>query len=89
MRSDIDYIGIQRLKPSDIYSWIVIFGHKRPKEPNLPPSKYIYVKQTSMRGIRCLYPVNLWLGWGHHGLAIFFIVLPVCLFMLINALRNS
>ena len=85
MRSDIHGIGIQLLKPSDIY-----FGHKRPKEPTFPLSEYIYVKQTSMRGIRCLYPVNLWLCWGHHGLAVFFIVLPVCLFvMLINAVRNS
>ena len=62
MRSDIHDIGIQQLKLSDIYSWIVIFGHKRPKEPIFPPSEYIYEKQTSMRGIRCLYPVNLWLG---------------------------
>ena len=56
MRSDIHDIGIQRLKPSD--SWIVIFGHKRPKEPIFPPSEYIIcLKQTSMRGTRCLYPV--------------------------------
>ena len=89
MRSDIRDIEIQLLKPADIYSWIVIFGHKRPKEPIFPPSEYIYVKQASLRAIRCLYPVNLWLGWGHHGLAIFYIVLPVFLFMLINSLRNS
>ena len=81
MWSDIHGIGVQLLKPSDIYSWIVSFGHTRPKESILPPSEYIYVKQTSMRGIRCLYPLNLWLGSSKHGLAIFFIMLPVCLFV--------
>ena len=40
--SDIQTIGIQLLKPSDIYSWVVIFGHKRPKEPIFPPPEYIY-----------------------------------------------
>ena len=40
MRSDIHGIGIQLLKPSDIYSWIVIFGHKRPKEPILRLNTY-------------------------------------------------
>ena len=33
VRSDIHDIGIQLLKSSDIYSWIVIFSYKRPKEP--------------------------------------------------------
>ena len=83
MRSDIDGIGIQLLKLSE-YSWIVIFGHNRPKEPIFLPSKYIHVKQSSVRGVRCLYPVKLWLGWGHHGLVIFFIVFPVCLFVYVD-----
>ena len=58
MRSDVHGIGIQLLKPSDIYSWIVIFGHKRPKAPIFPSPEYVYVKQTSMRGIRC-FPSKL------------------------------
>ena len=42
MRSDIHDIWIQLLKPYDIYSWIVIFGHKSPKEPIFPPSESLY-----------------------------------------------
>ena len=42
MWSDIHGIEIQLLKPSDIYSWIVIFGHKRPKEPNRRLNTYTH-----------------------------------------------
>ena len=42
VRSDIHDIWIQLLKPYDIYSWIVIFGHKSPKEPIFPPSESLY-----------------------------------------------
>ena len=83
MRSDIHDIGIQLLKQSDIYSWIVIFGHKRPNYPIFPPSEYIYVKQTSMSGIPCLYPVNLWLGWGPPWTCDFLYCVP-CVFVYVD-----
>ena len=78
MRSDIRGIGIQLLKPSAIYFRVVIFGHKSPKEHHLRLNTY---KTNIYERHPLLIPSKLMVRLGHHGLAIFFIVLPVCLYV--------